>query len=192
MRSPLELYLRALRGVTDVVEAAPSESWTSQSPCPDWSAKQLLGHVIDAQRQVAAMLAGDPPRRPVTDPGDLGRLVGADPMTTWHRTHEQTTNMLARVDLDGAVMTPLGSLSAAELLATALVEPLVHAWDLAVATGQQIVLDAEAVDAILPGVQAMGTQLAASGMYQPALSVPDSAPIQDQLLAALGRDVHQS
>ena len=75
----------------------------------------------------------------------------------------------------------------ADVLAIALVEPLIHGWDLAVATGQRLTLDPEAVQVTLPAVQALGRQLTHSGMYQPALPIPPDAIAQDQLLAALGR-----
>jgi hypothetical protein len=43
------------------------------------------------------------------------------------------------------------------------------------------------VRALLPGVLALGDRLQGSGMYGPAVPVPDDAPAQDRLLAALGR-----
>jgi len=74
-----------------------------------------------------------------------------------------------------------------QLLGVALVEPVVHCWDLATATGRPADLDPEAVRALLPGVLALGDRLQGSGMYGPAVPVPDDAPAQDRLLAALGR-----
>ena len=186
MSSPLDLYLRALEGVTAVADSAPSERWEACSPCPAWSARQLLGHVIDAQRQVVAMLTGQGPHPPVSDLAQLARLAGTDPAKCWRRTQLDTADALARVDLDASVATPLGTRTVADVLAIALIEPLIHGCDLAVATGQRVTLDPEAVQVTLPAVQALGRQLD-SGMYQPALPTPPDATAQDQLLAALGR-----
>lgn len=187
MSSALDLYLRALARVTTIVDAAPAQRWEARSPCPDWTARQLLGHLIDAQHQVVAMLTSQGPRPPVTDLGELARLAGDDPALGWQRTRTDTADSLAGVDPATAVTTPLGARPAAGVLAVALVEPLIHGWDLAVATGQQLSLAPEAVQVTLPAVQALGRQLADSGMYAPALPVPPGASAQDQLLAALGR-----
>ena len=71
--------------------------------------------------------------------------------------------------------------------AIALVEPVVHTWDLATATGRPVDLDPDPVRALLHGVLALGGQLQATGMYAPAVPVADDAPAKDRLLAALGR-----
>ncbi|WP_448609576.1 hypothetical protein [Geodermatophilus sp. URMC 60] len=88
---------------------------------------------------------------------------------------------------DAVGPTPLGPRTLGGLLGIALVEPVVHTWDLATATGQPADLDPDAVRALLPGVLALGAQLQAGGRYGPPVPVPDDAPAQDRQLAALGR-----
>jgi uncharacterized protein (TIGR03086 family) len=185
--TPIELYLRALDRLGAVVDAVPPDRWDDPTPCPDWSARQLVGHLVDAQRQVLAMVGDDGPRPPVNDPRELAALAGPDPASSWRRAHEGTTATLAGVSPAASVATPLGPRTVEQLLGLALVEPVVHSWDLARATGQPADLDPGAVRALLPGVLALGTQLQGSGMYGPAVPVPDDAPAQDRLLAALGR-----
>lgn len=188
MSTPLDLYLRVLAGVAGVANASAYDRWDAASPCPDWSARQLLGHLIDGQRQVVAMVTGQGPRPPISDPEALGQLAGDAPPASWTRAHDHTVEALRRHDLAETVVTPLGERAVHDVLSLAMIEPLVHAWDLAVATGQTITLDPEAVATTLPGVRALGDQLQATGMYQPAHAVPLDAPDQDRLLAALGRD----
>jgi uncharacterized protein (TIGR03086 family) len=76
-----------------------------------------------------------------------------------------------------------------QLFAVAVIEPVVHAWDLATATatGQRVVLDERTVEALLVGAEQLGGQLAATGMYSAAVPVPADAPPLRRLLAALGR-----
>ena len=188
MTTPIELYLRALDRLGAVVDAVPPDRWDDPTPCPDWSARQLVGHLVDAQRQVLAMVGDDGPRPPVTDPRELAALAGPDPAGSWRRAHEGTTATLAGVSPAASVATPLGPRTVEQLLGLALVEPVVHSWDLATATGQPADLDPEAVRALLPGVLALGAQLQGSGMYGPAVPVPDDAPVLDRLLGATGRD----
>ncbi len=180
-------YLRALDRLGAVVDAVPAERWDAPTPCPDWSARQLAGHLVDGQGQVLAMLTGEGPRVPVTDPGALGLLAGPAPAGSWRRAHQSAAAALRGAAPDAAVATPLGPRTVEQLLGIAFVEPVVHTWDLATATGRPADLDPDAVRALLPGVLALGGQLQATGMYAPAVPVPDDAPAQDRLLAALGR-----
>ncbi|SDN11208.1 TIGR03086 family protein [Geodermatophilus siccatus] len=180
-------YLRALDRLGAVVDAVPAQGWDAATPCPGWSARQLLGHLVDGQNQVLAMLAGEGRRAPVADPGALGLLAGPDPAGSWRRAYQAAVAALSRAAPGAGVATPLGPRTVEQLLGIALVEPVVHTWDLATATGRPADLDPDAVRALLPGVLALGGQLQATGMYPPAVPVPDDAPAQDRLLAALGR-----
>ena len=85
------------------------------------------------------------------------------------------------------VDTPRGAFPVERVLAMALVEPVIHGWDLAVATGHPWHLDDDSVRILLTGVEQMGGRLAATGMYAPALPVPATADPAQRLLAALGR-----
>jgi hypothetical protein len=58
----------------------------------------------------------------------------------------------------------MGLRAVTDILSLALIEPLLHAWDLARATGHTIRLDPDAVAATLVGVRALGGQFAATGM----------------------------
>ncbi len=188
MTSPLDLYLRALDGFTTVVEHVPTGAWDTPPAGPDWSARQLLGHVIDGQQQVVGMLTGRA-RPPVTDVAALALLAGPDPVQRWHSCRADTSAVLAGIDPGTAVTTPAGPSTASAVLGIAVIEPLVHAWDLATATGQQVGLDQDVVEALLPGVVGAGDQLAATGMYRPAVPVASDAVAQERLLGALGRRV---
>jgi uncharacterized protein (TIGR03086 family) len=187
MTAPRELYLHALDRLTAVVDAVPADRWVALTPCPAWSARQLLGHLIDGQHQVLAMATGEGPRRPLAEPAELDHLAGIDPAGAWQDTCRTTTATLTALTPTASVSTPLGPQTVEQLLGIALIEPVVHAWDLATATGQASPLDPEAVNALLPGVLALGEQLRASGMYQAPTAVPEDAPAHDRLLAALGR-----
>lgn len=192
MTTARDLYLRTLDRASAVVGAVPPDRWDVPTPCPNWSARQLLGHLIAGQQQVLAMAVGDGPPPPVTDRKALAALAGPDPIAAWRRTCEVGAPALASIAPTTEIATPLGHQTVEQLLGIALIEPVVHTWDLAVATGQAAALDAEVVEALLPGVLALGDQLQATGMYQPALTVPDDAPAPDRLLAALGRDPHNA
>ncbi|MGY1762642.1 maleylpyruvate isomerase N-terminal domain-containing protein [Geodermatophilus sp. SYSU D00779] len=84
------------------------QGWDAPTPCSGRSARQLLGHLVDGQRQVLAMLAGEGPRAPVADPGALGLLAGPDPAGSWRRAHQSAVAALSGAAPGAGVATPLG------------------------------------------------------------------------------------
>jgi uncharacterized protein (TIGR03086 family) len=180
-------YLRAWERVLAVADGVDQAAWGASSPCAGWTAGHLAGHLVDAARQTFALLAGAPPVLPASEPTKLRSLAADDPAGL---LREAAGPLIARVrDLDSGavVVTPHGELPAEQFLTMALVEPVVHGWDLAVAVGVPAGLDDDAVGSLLVMAQAMGGQLAASGMYAAALPHSSAAEPQEQLLALLGR-----
>ena len=91
--------------------------------------------------------------------------------------------------LDRMCMSPLGfEWPVAHAVAGTFMDALIHTWDLATATGQDVSLDRELVEAcvamFLPDMPERGH---ASGLVGPAVDVPADASAQDRLLAAMGR-----
>lgn len=187
MNVVLQRYRRAWELLEQVAVAAAAETWDHRSPCPAWTARQLAGHLIDGQRQIQALLDGQGPVTPTVDPAALSQLAGQDPATAVCQAAVQVRSVLTGLDPVRVVQSGHGLLPVEQLLAMALIEPAVHGWDLAVATEQPATLDPDLTAALLPGVQQLGGQLAATGMYAHALSVADGASDTERLLAALGR-----
>ncbi|HYH13014.1 MAG TPA: TIGR03086 family metal-binding protein [Thermomicrobiales bacterium] len=187
MTTKLERYVRALQGLDVVVQQVRDEDLDSVTPCPPWTVRHLLGHIIDGQRQVLAMLRGPGPRPPAQELAELARAAGTAPLVTWRDEQAQTLDTLSYVDLAETVATPGGTMRIDDLLGTATIEPLLHAWDLASAIGVPVELDADAVQATLDQVQTLGDQLAATGMFAPARPWTTSMTPLEHLLALTGR-----
>lgn len=183
--SPAQRYRRALDLVTGLVVTFPPEAWGQMSPCPSWTARDLLGHLVDGQEQILSMLRGHG-RRPVED--DTAAGTGPELVAMWHAAVRELTQMLADLDLDTVVPTPTRPRTVDELLTIGVIEPLIHAWDLAATTDRSITLDPEAVHATLIGIRALDVDLAATGMYAAPVAIREGATKQDQLIAATGRD----
>jgi uncharacterized protein (TIGR03086 family) len=66
---------------------------------------------------------------------------------------------------------------------------VVHGWDLARATGQDIVVDPRDVERIQAMVEKMGDTMRENGVIAPPVDPPDGASDQDRLMASLGRAV---
>ena len=63
-----------------------------------------------------------------------------------------------------------------------------HGWDLAKATGQQSLVDADYAEGAFQGMSAMGSALHASGQFGTPQPVADDASAQERLIALIGRD----
>lgn len=176
---------RALHGVDSVVDGATGRAWSRPSPCPDWNARAVLGHLIDVSAQIAGLMRNQP-ASPCTEVAALEELVGQRPASAWASAHAQVLEALADA-CSSTIQTARGPIAHEQVLLMVTVEPLIHGWDLARALERRDELDPAVVEAVLPGVLAARQELPATGMYAPPVPIPAHAPPRDQLLAALGR-----
>lgn len=186
MTSAGEQYAVAWARLGELAAEIADPAWDAPSPCGEWNARQVAGHLVDGERQVRALLEARPPLTPVTDPAVLAEL-GADPARALRDAAQRVRTTVGALDPDASVETPHGRLGVEQFLSMALIEPVVHGWDLSTATGRPLALDDEAVAALLDGVERLGDRLAATGMYAPALPVRDDASPIERLRAAVGR-----
>lgn len=85
------------------------------------------------------------------------------------------------------------TMPAPQMAAFANNELIVHAWDLAVATGQLYDPPAANLEAAWRLVSAMTEKPAArAGLFGPVVAVPENAPLLDRLVGGAGRDPHWS
>jgi hypothetical protein len=78
---------------------------------------------------------------PISDPAELEALTGIDAPAAWRAAEAEIRAALETVDLSAPITMPNGEHTGEVLLAMALIEPLVHAWDLAATIGQPVTLD---------------------------------------------------
>ena len=157
------------------------------TPCPDYTVADLLDHIgglalafTCAARKEDVPGGGDPS-------GDGSRLEQG-----WRDRISTQLGELGKAWLEPAAydgMTMAGPIEMpAEIAAlVALDEVTVHAWDLAVATGQAYDADPAAVEACA-GFVAQFDAPTDGTLYGPPVAVPWDAPPLDRLLGATGRD----
>ncbi len=92
---------------------------------------------------------------------------------------------LARSEYDGQFGRTTISATVDRFLGFDLV---VHGWDLARATGQDERIDPVEVERIWADAQQLGENLRQSGVCAAAVEIRRDAPLQERLLAHLGRD----
>jgi uncharacterized protein (TIGR03086 family) len=174
---PVDLFEAATTLTLARLRGVPPGRWTDPTPCREWDVRALVDHIAGGPGYLLGAL------------GEPVEVSGAD-ADTYRRLRERCLAALRRPGADAVrCRSPLGfEWSVAEATAGTFMDQLVHTWDLAVATGQDTRLDPTLVEAcvalFLPDMPERGR---AAGLIGPAVPVPDDAPAQDRLLAALGR-----
>jgi uncharacterized protein (TIGR03086 family) len=175
----------ASRRLAALLDGVPDSALDAPTPCADSSVATLLDHIMGLSEGLAASARKeatgapqasadhlDPDWRAIL-PGRLDALVAA-----WREPGA------------GEGMTSAGGLTlpASDVAAVTLDELVLHGWDLARATGQPYDPDPRDVAAILPFLEAFGSEQGVPGLFGPAVPVPDDAPAFDRALGLSGRD----
>lgn len=183
----LRNYTRSMNVMEQAIRTADPARWDDQSPCDDWTARQVAGHAMTFIRNVVA-LAGNGPTPDFHARVDFAAVAGDDPNLSWTATrHLMETEVLTRPDrLDAVRMTPLGAeMPIVRLLTYQGMDPVVHGWDVATATGGNVTIPADLATTYRQQFEPVADQLRANGLLGPETPATDD-PV-DALLGFCGR-----
>lgn len=172
-------YRRLAERFSTVVEAVPEESWDATSPCEGWTARQVLGHVVESEHGFLARFGLAP------------ELTGADATAQWAAVRDAMQSALddpatASTEYDGM----FGRTTLAETVDGFMSADLVvHAWDIARATGLQEheAMPSEEVERLDAHLRSVGEAIRSPGAFGPEVPVPADAPAQERFLGYIGR-----
>ena len=185
----LTTALDALREVT--TGAVRAGRLDDPTPCTEWTVAQVLFHAAGDQHAWASTVGSG--ALPSYNPFDPPRRLDEGVEATVAKAIEVATGAWAGVDPTAtSVRTPLPPVPelAPELAAAACaLDAAVHAWDVAVATGQPAPLTAELAARLLPAAYATAEPLRG---FAYAAALPEAAgdDAVEELLRYLGRDPH--
>lgn len=158
------------------------------TPCTDWNVMQVLQHAAGDQVGYASVLTGGP--GPTYNPFDPSGDLTLDVRALVDQSIQTSATAWAGVPADsGPIETPLpvGPLAAQVGAAACALDAAVHAWDVAVATGQPSPLDDELSAPLLEAARTFVEPLRGFA-YAPALPAEPTDSATDALLRYLGRD----
>ena len=152
------------------------------TPCSEWAVRDLLDHLIAGATTFAAVVRGEEP--PVVgETPDNAKLAAA-------------TSALADIDgafrspgaLERVVATPFGEMPGETFARLLAFDVLMHTWDLASSTGQQV----EVTDAVVTEVDgfaraAVTPELRGPNTFGPETPAKDGASTLERLVAFSGR-----
>jgi uncharacterized protein (TIGR03086 family) len=181
---------KAAQAVVEVAGNVKPDQLTAPTPCQDWDVRTLVNHLIlwsGFRSELAARKAAAPPDGPMdesmdfTQGGDWAELLASQvgkTVTAWAQPQAWEGN----TGLAG------GSLPASTIAAMIFGEYVLHGWDLARATGQDLPCDDEVAKAALTYVEGMAEQARQYHVFGDPVPVPDNATTLDKALALSGRD----
>jgi uncharacterized protein (TIGR03086 family) len=180
----ITLHARAVPVAQRVIDNIRPEQLGDPTPCTEWDVRALLNHLIGLNRMAAANATGD--EMPAGDDD----LVGDDPRTSFAEAARGAhTAFSAPGALERTFRMPWGEVPGAGLARVAFLDLVIHAWDLAKATGRPTTLDPELCETAL----AIGRTIMRDeyrrpgGAFGPEVAVPADAPACDRLAAFYGR-----
>ncbi|UQS25215.1 maleylpyruvate isomerase family mycothiol-dependent enzyme [Amycolatopsis thermalba] len=177
--TPAQQHAHDAARFTELVESASPGDWARPSPVPEWTALDIVKHLVEWSR---AFLRGAGIDLPALD-------VDAGPAAAWK---QHVTDIQAILDHPGGRVhsnphtgdKPVDE--AIDQFYTA--DVWMHTWDLAKALGREPDLGQDRCATVLAAMRPIEHLLRDSGHYGPAVPVPADASPQDQLMAFIGRD----
>lgn len=170
------------------VAGVGTDQWGAPTPCSMWTVTQVFQHATGDQQAYAGSLtgAGFPEENPFEPSGTLS----ADPLEMLDKAIAATVAAFSGVARgQDAVPVPLpqGPLRAEVAVGAAALDAAVHAWDIAVATGQRPLLDDALSSTLLEVAPEIVEPVRAFAFAPPLGSAAGESP-RDTLLRYVGRD----
>jgi len=162
------------------IAAVPADRWERPSPCEGWTARDIVGHVINAQGMFLGFIGRE---------AAPGPSVKADPPGAWEAAR---ANVQASLEDPTTAATEFQGFSGLTTFEAAIdrflcFDLVVHGWDLARATGLDEAIAPEDVARVQAAADAFGEMLRSPQAFGPAVEPPLGANDQQKLIAFLGR-----
>jgi uncharacterized protein (TIGR03086 family) len=181
-----ELFKRAIDEFDKRVQQIGDDQWDNRTPCPDWSVRDLVNHLVTENVWVPPLLDG----KTIAEVGNQfdGDLLGADPKKAWTAAAEEALSAAEQPGaMEATAHLSFGDFSGDNYVSQVLCDHVIHAWDLARGIGADDGLDPELVAYADRFFSPILEAYRAAGAFGPAAEVPADSDDQTKLLANAGR-----
>jgi uncharacterized protein (TIGR03086 family) len=133
---PTELLDQGYAWTAARIAAVPAEGLDAPTPCSTWNLQELLDHTIGVLTMLTDAVASGP-----ADAGPDVPEVRALGSTPWDRAIAELAARSWRAweapgVMDRTFELPIGTLTAPMVMSSALLEAVVHGWDISQASGE--------------------------------------------------------
>jgi len=182
-----ELHRRACDELTSRLRTVRADQWHLPTPCQQWDVRQLVAHVVSEALWTVPLMKG----LTIAEIGDGfgGDVLNDDPLAEWEAASAAAVRAVESLDsLTNTVHLSFGDFPGEFYAHQLFADYLVHAWDLARATGGDEKLDPELVSECASWFTSMENEYRQAGVVgsRPASFIPTDE--QSRLLWMFGRD----
>jgi uncharacterized protein (TIGR03086 family) len=173
-------YARLADSFAAKIAAVPDDKWSSRSPCEEWTARDVVAHVIGTQGMFLGFVGRELGETPSVDLDPLGAWTAARTVVQAELDDPER----AAVEFQGFSGATTFEAAVDKFLCTDLV---MHGWDLAHAAGLDDRIEPEDIERVRRYMEPMGDALRGPQAFGPAVDARPDAGEQEKLLAFLGR-----
>jgi uncharacterized protein (TIGR03086 family) len=187
-RGLVALHRRAVQEFGTRVRSVGDDQWRLATPCSEWDVHDLVNHLVNENLWTTPLLEGNT----VDQVGNRfdGDLLVEHPVGAWDGASREAVATVAGEGVLGrTVHVSFGDISGEEYVSQLTTDHVIHAWDLARATGGAEQLPPELVDFVHGYLESNVESVRASGVFGEPVDPPPDADRQTLLLAMAGRTV---
>lgn len=187
--------ISAERDFSDRLRAVRPDQWAEATPCSEWTVRELVSHMVQANLIYTLLLQGGSGEQFLTI--RERDTLGSDPVAAFESAAAECLTAFGEPHrLDRIVDYPFGPVPGRQLVGLLLADTVVHTWDLARASGLDDQLTAQLVEWVLANIEwifrgVSDSPIASPNSHRyfaaPAEFPPSPASPQDSLLHLMGR-----
>ncbi|SFO94352.1 TIGR03086 family protein [Amycolatopsis arida] len=186
-------FRRTAAGFLARVEAVPAGRWSAPTPCPGWTARDVVAHVVNEQRRMlAAVTRTEPLPLHGVDVAEIGAIPAvapdADLAAAWREIGDGLTAAIDDPDCaDVPLPMPMGEQPFATIVELRPEDPLIHTWDLARATNLDERLEPDVVAHVFELLKPLDQLFRQPWAFGPRTPPPAGTDLQTEFLCFVGR-----
>jgi uncharacterized protein (TIGR03086 family) len=170
-----------------LVAGVTPDQLSASTPCPGFDVRTLLNHMVGGYLLMVRAAKGE-----TTPGGDMPDVIGDDPTSAYERSSADLIETFRAPDVLSRTFNLGGTeVPGDQALGIAIMEAVVHGWDLATATGQDATIDPSLATAMLQTLRDGGLiesfRNPKGDPFGPEVAVDANTSPSDKLVAYLGR-----